>query len=102
MRCGMAERQRFEDCAHFGDLLRLVGPEPRDPDAAPGFAFDQPLRFELTEGFAHRHMAGAEFLGNVILTQPLPGVDPAGDDALGQSAGDAGGDRFGFGCAHIL
>ena len=73
MRGGMAQRQHLERRPHLGDLLDLAEIERGDPHAAARLADRQPLRLEPAKGLAHRHMAGVELVGDMILPQPAPG-----------------------------
>ena len=89
MRGSMAQRQNLKRGAHGGDLLDLVQIKARHPDTLARLADRQPLRLEPAERLAHGDVAGAEFLGDMVLTQPGPRLDLAGDDAIGQHAADA-------------
>ncbi|ESW65453.1 hypothetical protein X771_21475 [Mesorhizobium sp. LSJC277A00] len=102
MRRGMAQRQHFEGCPHFGDFPYLAEIESGDAHAPPGLTDRQPLRLQAPEGFAHRDMAGLEFLGDVILPQPGAGFDRARYDAIRQHLADAHGDGVVCGLCHVL
>ena len=80
----MAQRQHFECCPHFGDLLDLTQIEGGDAHAAARLTDRQPLRLETAEGLSHRNMAGLEFLGDMVLAKPGSGLDHTGDDAIRQ------------------
>lgn len=102
MRRGIAQGECFQRGPHFGDLAHLVRREAGDPHPAPRLALDQPLGLQAPERFAHRHMAGAEFLGDMILAQSRARLDPAGDDAGGQFAADPDGKGFVFRTRHEI
>ncbi len=93
MRRCMTQRQHFQGGSHFGHLFHLVETETRDPHPPARLADDQPLRLQSPKGFTHRHMTGTELVGNVILPEPCPGGDHAGNYSLGKFSTDTGGDR---------
>lgn len=88
----MTQRQHFQRGPHFGDLFHFVEAEAGNPYTPARLADDQPLGFQPSKRLAHRHMAGAEFIGNMILPEPCTGSDHAGDDSLGKFSTDTGGD----------
>ena len=97
----MAQRQNFERGAHFRHFLHFGEVEAGDTHAAARLAHRKPLRLEAAERLAHRNVAGAEFLGDMVLSQPRAGLDLACDDAVGQRPGDSDRQRVFFLCAHI-
>ena len=70
----LAQRQRLESSAHLCQFKHVRRLERRRPHAPSRFHHGQPLRFQPPERLAYRHMARAEFGGDVVLTQPLPGA----------------------------
>ena len=93
MRRGMAQRQHFERRAHLGHFPDLAEIESSNAHATARLADRQPLRLEAAEGLPHRDVAGAEFLGDMVLAQPRSGLDRARNDAVRQFLADADGDR---------
>ncbi|MCY1302011.1 hypothetical protein D9M70_516490 [compost metagenome] len=89
MRDRMAKRQHFENRAHLGNLPHLLEIEGGDADAAARFADGKPLGLQPPKSLANGNVARAEFLGDVILPQALPGHQNAGDDPLGECPADA-------------
>lgn len=67
VRYGMAERQHLQCCAHLSHLAHLLQIEGCDAHAAARLADGQTLCFEPAESLTNRHVAGAEFLGDMIL-----------------------------------
>ncbi|OWK22452.1 hypothetical protein AJ88_09720 [Mesorhizobium amorphae CCBAU 01583] len=78
----MTQRQHFERRPHFGDFPDLAKVERRDTHATARLADRQPLRLQTPERFAHRDMAGLEFLGDMVLSQPGARFDGARYDAV--------------------
>jgi len=101
MRRGVAQRQHLERGPHLCHLPDLAEIEGCDAHAAPRLADRQPLSLQATESFAHRDMAGVEFLGDMVLAQPRSGLDGARNDTVRQFLADADGDRV-FCAGHIL
>lgn len=98
---GMAKGENFKSGPHFRHLPHIGKTEIRHANATPGNADRQPLRLQSPKSLANRHMRSAEFLGNMILSQPLTGRKFSAHDAIGQRAADFCGDgvfRFGFRC----
>ena len=90
----MAQRQDFQSGPHFRHFPDFADVERCNPNATPRFGNSKPLSLQSPECFAHRHMAGLELFGNVILSQFRAGLDLTGDDAVGKNAADTGCDGF--------
>ncbi len=71
---GLFEGKRFQRGPHLRDLAQFRDVEGCDANALVRLAECQPFSLEPPEGFTHRHMAYAEFLGNMILPQPRSGL----------------------------
>lgn len=100
MRHGIAQRQHLQRGAHLGDLPDLLNAEACHTNASARLADDQALRFQKSEGLAHRHMARTEFPGNMLLPKPGAGLKGARNYALCQYLTDPHGDCIVFGCSH--
>ncbi len=94
MRRGVAQSQNLQGGAHFRHFPDLADVEGGDPHTASRLRDGKALRFQPPEGFAHRHMAGVELRGDMVLTQFRAGFDLARDDAVCEDAADAGCDGF--------
>jgi N-succinyldiaminopimelate aminotransferase len=87
----MAKGQRLERCPHLGDFNHVRPVQRRYPNATAWFSDDQTLRVQASEGFPHRHMAGAERLGDIVLTQARARLKHAGHDLARQRPRDLAG-----------
>ncbi len=90
----MAQCKHLKRGAHFGHFANFVNVEGGNAYAAPRFGNGEALCLQPPEGFTHRHMAGLEFLGNMILAQFGAGLDLARNDTIRENAADAGGNCF--------
>ena len=86
---GVFQRQHFEGGAHFGDFAHFGEIEGGNAHAPARLADRQPLRLQPAEGFPHRHVAGLEFLGDMVLPQARARWQFAAHDALGEHPADA-------------
>jgi hypothetical protein len=59
-----------------------------DANAAIWNMFDQSFSSKVLERFAHRHLAHAELLRHLLLTQPFAGFQFAGVNRFAQLLGD--------------
>ena len=76
-----ARRLFLQRAAHGVDLAQALAHHLGDIGAAPRNVGDQPGRFQFAQRFAHRPLAGAEFLGDPELDQPFAGIVVATEDA---------------------
>jgi len=84
----MAEGKAFERSAHLGHFADGREIERGDADTPARLANGEPLRFEPAKRFAHRHMACAELVGDMVLPQASTRLDGPGDNAVGKRPGD--------------
>ena len=71
----------------------LVAAQSRHPRAPPRLVLGQPLCLQDAQRLAHRQPARAEALGDLLLADPLPRADVAGQDRLAQEVRDPGAGR---------
>ena len=79
-----ARRLLLERAADSVDLAQALAHHLGDIGAATRNVGDQPGRLELAQRFAHRPLAGAEFLGDAQFDQSLAGIVVAADYAAQQ------------------
>lgn len=94
MRCRVPKCQNFKNGPHFSKLPDLFITETGNANAPAGFHHDQTLRFQPPKSLTNRHMAGAEFLGKMILPQPRPGLDLTGNNPARQFTTDPDSNGF--------
>ncbi|GGA57042.1 hypothetical protein GCM10011499_29080 [Pelagibacterium lentulum] len=102
MREGVAQRQGFERGAHFGYLSHLIEAEAGHPHAPARLTDHKTLGLQTPESLAHRHMACAEFLGNMILPKPGARLKRSGNDTVGQHFADPRGKCVFCGCHDFI
>jgi hypothetical protein len=85
----LGQRQRLQSLAHPVKNVELCRVEPGT--RAPLFAavLGEAFGLEDPQRLAHRQPAGAEPLGDLLLPDPLPGSDLAGEDRVAQVRSDA-------------
>lgn len=98
----MLQSQNFETCPHFGDFLDLVKTDTRDPHSTTRLAYNQPLRFQTPERFAHGNMACAKLFSNMILSQSGTRLECPCDDAISKRPADPHRECIIFGGRHFL
>lgn len=88
MRGSMAQGKPLKLRPHFGHFPDFIQIEESNANPSPWLTDHQTLGLKAAKGFADRHMACAELLGNVILPKLASRLQLTRDNALGQGAAD--------------
>ena len=90
VRDALGHGEGLEPFAHPVHHVDLVTVQPRHPRAAPGLVLGETLCLQDPQRLADREPARTEALGDLLLADPLPRADVAGQDRVAQEARDPG------------
>ncbi|MDT4890047.1 hypothetical protein FQZ97_1268330 [compost metagenome] len=69
--CRDTDCQAFQGAAHLEDFVQLIDVQAADNRPAIGSQGHQALGIQTAKGFAHRHPAHADLVGDVLGNQPV-------------------------------